>query len=155
MKLLIPIFFFLQFSVQAQEVREMKIGELEDYIQKLERPSVLNFWATWCAPCLEEMPWFNKIAGQNKNIDLIFVSVDNARAFPEKIQSLANKKKIKATLIWLNETNADVFCPRIDERWSGSIPATLFVNHKSNYRKFTEKQISPVELRKQLRLLLK
>jgi hypothetical protein len=52
------------------------------------------------------MPSFNKIVGQNKNIELVFVSVDNEKAFPETIRMMVNKKKINATVIWLNETNA-------------------------------------------------
>ena len=153
MKLLVTILMFLQLSVKAQEIRKMNIGELENYIQTRSQPAVFNFWATWCAPCIEEMPSFNKIVGQNKNIELVFVSVDNEKAFPETIRMMVNKKKIHATVIWLNETNADVFCPRIDKKWEGSIPASLFINHKNSYRKFIESQLSPAELRKELRLM--
>jgi thiol-disulfide isomerase/thioredoxin len=54
---------FLQLSVDAQEIRKMNIDELENYIQTRSQPAVINFWATWCAPCIEEMPSFNKIIG--------------------------------------------------------------------------------------------
>lgn len=139
----------------AQEIKEMSIDELESYIGSREGSAVINFWATWCAPCIEEMPWFNKIVPEyrgDKN-ELIFVSLDSKRAYPEQIKTMINKHQLKATFIWLNETNADIFCPRIDAKWGGSIPATLFVNHKNNYRKFIEDQMSPTELRKQLRAL--
>lgn len=155
MKLPLTILLFLQLSIQAQEIRKMNIDELESYIQSRSQPAVINFWATWCAPCIEEMPWFNKIVGQHKDVELIFVSVDNEKAFPEKIRAVINQKKIKATILWLSETNADIFCPRIDKSWGGSIPATLLMNHKSSYRKFIEEQLSPPELRKELRYLLK
>lgn len=131
----------------------MKIDELDAFIQSTTKPTIINFWATWCAPCVEEMPWFNKIVNQNKNVELVFVSLDNNSAYPDKIQSFVKAKKISATLIWLNETNADIFCPIIDEDWAGSIPATLFINNSRNYRRFIEAQLSPTELRKQLRLV--
>jgi thiol-disulfide isomerase/thioredoxin len=131
----------------------MKIDELDALIQSTTKPTIINFWATWCAPCVEEMPWFNKIVNQNKNVELVFVSLDNNSAYPDKIQSFVKAKKISATLIWLNETNADIFCPIIDEDWAGSIPATLFINNSRNYRRFIEAQLSPTELRKQLRLV--
>ena len=153
MKLLVTILMFLQLSVKAQEIHKMNISELENYIQTRSQPAVFNFWATWCAPCIEEMPWFNKTVGQHKDIELVFVSVDNEKAYPESIRLMVKKKKINATVIWLNETNADVFCPRIDKKWEGSIPASLFINHKSSYRKFIESQLSPAELRKELRLM--
>ena len=139
----------------AQEIKEMKINELEAYIKSRPGPAVVNFWATWCAPCIEEMPWFNKIVPEyrgDKN-ELIFVSLDTKSAYPGQIKAMINKQQLKATFIWLNETNADEFCPRIDAKWGGSIPATLFVNPKSGYRKFLEEQISPTVLRKQLRSL--
>lgn len=155
MKLPLTILLLFQLSIQAQEIREMNIDELEGYIQSRTQPAVINFWATWCVPCIEEMPWFNKFVGHRKDVEMIFVSVDNEKAFPEQIRAMINRKKIQATLIWLNETNADVFCPRIDKTWSGSIPATLMVNHTRKYRKFIEGQISPPVLRKELRYLLK
>jgi len=141
------------FSSLAQEIRTMKIDELDAFIQSATKPTIINFWATWCAPCVEEMPWFNKIVNQNKNVELVFVSLDNNSAYPAKIQSFVKAKKISATLIWLNETNAEVFCPIIDEDWAGSIPATLFINNSRNYRRFIEAQLSPTEIRKQLRLV--
>lgn len=153
MKILITIILLFHVSVQAQEIRQMKIGDLETFLSTVSKPTVINFWATWCRPCIEEMPWFNKIVNQSKNTDLVFVSLDKYTAYPEEIRSFIKSKKINATLIWLNETDADVFCPRIDEDWQGSIPATLFINHEKNYRRFIESQISPAELRKQLRMM--
>jgi thiol-disulfide isomerase/thioredoxin len=152
---LVTIFLLFNLFSYAQEIKSMKISELEAFIQSRTKPTVINFWATWCAPCVEEMPWFNKIVNQNKDVELVFVSLDNNRAYPGRIQSFISAKNINATLIWLNETNADIFCPRIDKKWEGSIPATLFVNRSRNYRRFIESQLSPGELRKQLRLVSK
>lgn len=151
--LVLTVFFYL--TAPAQEITEMKINELENFIKARPGAAVINFWATWCGPCIEEMPWFNKIVPEYRGTknELVFVSLDNQRAYPDQIKALLNKKQIKATFIWLNETNADVFCPRIDAKWGGSIPATLFVNHSKGYRKFVEDQISPNELRKELRSL--
>lgn len=153
--LVLAVMISVSSFASAQEIIEMKIGELESYIQSRKGSAVINFWATWCGPCIEEMPWFNKIVPEyrgDKN-ELIFVSLDSKRAFPDQIKAMINRKQLNATFIWLNETNADEFCPRIDAKWGGSIPATLFVNHKNSYRKFLEEQISPTELRKELRAL--
>jgi len=152
---LVAVFLLFNLHSYTQEVKSMKIDELDAFIESRAKPTIINFWATWCAPCVEEMPWFNKIVNLNKNVELVFVSLDNNRAYPDKIRSFINAKKISATLIWLNETNADVFCPIIDEEWAGSIPATLFINNSRNYRRFIEAQLSPAELRRQLRLVSK
>jgi thiol-disulfide isomerase/thioredoxin len=135
----------------AQEVKSMKLDELGQFIQSRTRPTVFNFWATWCGPCVQEMPWFNKIVNDNKDVDMVFVSLDDNRAYPGKIQSFINAKNIKGTLIWLNEASPDISA--LVPRWSGMIPTTMFVNNESGYKKFKEQQVSPAELRKQLRLL--
>ena len=56
--------------------------------------------------------------------------------------------------MWLDETNADYFCPKVDEKWTGAIPATLFINNSKNYRKFMEEQLSEEELEKEILALL-
>jgi thiol-disulfide isomerase/thioredoxin len=142
-------------AIYSQEISAMKIGELETFINSGKQPMVVNFWATWCGPCVEEMPWFNRIlnAKNNKDVSLVFVSLDSKAAFPDKIKSFLNRRNIKATFVWLDETNADVFCPRINSDWAGTIPATLFVNNTSGYRKFLEQQISSSQLRKETQLL--
>src|ERR671910_275780 len=69
----------------SQGVKSMKIAQLQEYIASRPHKAVVNFWATWCAPCLEEMPSFNKIVNNNEGIELIFVRLDSRKAFPAAI----------------------------------------------------------------------
>lgn len=140
----------------AQRVNRISINELQAYIQKSEKPLVVNFWATFCKPCVEEIPYFQStIRDQYKGaVDLLLVSLDIPEAYPSKISSFANQKKFVVPIAWLNETNADYFCPKIDAKWSGAIPCTLMVNNKKGYRKFYEEQLSAAELEKELKTLV-
>ena len=65
------------------------------------------------------------------------------------------KRHITAPVLWLDETNADYFCPKVDAKWSGAIPATLFINSKTGYRNFIEEQLSHEELKKEIMAILK
>jgi hypothetical protein len=81
-----------------------------------------------------------------QKVELILVSLDFASSFPNKILDVIKKKNFEATFLWLNETNADYFCPKVDAKWDGTIPSTLLVNSKNGYRKFfgrpmTDRQI--------------
>ncbi|MDZ4794012.1 MAG: TlpA disulfide reductase family protein [Bacteroidota bacterium] len=136
----------------------MKITELEKIIAESKTPLIINMWATWCIPCIEELPYFQKEVRERNaggdSVQLLLVSLDFKESFPAAITRFMDKRKVTAPVVWLDETNADYFCPKIDPKWSGAIPATLFINNKSGYRKFVEEQISPETLRKEIKAIL-
>ncbi len=143
--------------INAQEIKKIKINDLEAYIKNCNHPLVVNFWATYCSPCLKEMPYFEKIVGQekDKNLELLLVSVDMPDYYPVRIASFIKEKKITSSVWWLNESNADYFCPKVDKSWTGGIPSTLFVNNKTHYRKFFERQLTESQAEENIKALLK
>jgi thiol-disulfide isomerase/thioredoxin len=134
----------------------MNITDLQEYISKSEKPLVINFWATFCKPCIEEIPYFQNTIKEKYNglVDLVLVSLDMPDYFPLKITSFVTKRSFSFPIVWLNETDADYFCPKIDQQWSGAIPATLMVNNKNSYRKFYNRQLTPLQFEKELKSLL-
>jgi hypothetical protein len=73
---------------------------------------------------------------------LVLVSLDLPDYYPEKIGDFVKKQGYTARILWLNETNADYFCPRVDTRWTGGIPSSLFINNKTHYRRFFDRQLT-------------
>ncbi len=143
------LFFFSLFAVsKGQPVRKISIQELESYIAASNKPLVLNFWATYCKPCLEEMPYFLESAKQFPGIELVLVSMDLPESYPAKLSAFLERKPLQpATHLWLNETDADYFCPRVDAGWQGSLPVSLFVNPKKNYRVFVNRAMQVAEIK--------
>lgn len=146
----------LGYSGIAQQITRLSINELQAYIEKSDKPLVVNFWATFCKPCVEEIPYFQSaIRNQYKGeVELLLVSLDLPADYPRKITAFAAQKNFFAPIAWLNETDADYFCPKIDQKWSGAIPCTLMVNNKKRYRKFYDDQLSSAQLEKELKALV-
>ncbi|HUR11899.1 MAG TPA: TlpA disulfide reductase family protein [Flavitalea sp.] len=141
---------------KTQIVKKVSIDALDNYIKASERPLVVNFYATWCAPCLHELPYFQQTTAKyaSQNVELVLVSMDYTRTAAKKIQDFAIKNNLKGTLFWLDETNADVFCPRIDQKWDGGIPATLFLNARTGYRKFVDRQLTEPQFEQEVNRLV-
>lgn len=154
---IIVVCFLFITTGYAQEIRKVKIDELEKIIANTKTPLIVNFWATWCKPCIEEMPYFLEEYKNHKkdSLQLLLVSFDFKDEFQVKVAQFVEKRKLTAPVIWLDETNADIFCPRIDSAWDGAIPASLFINAKTGYRKFYQEQITPAQLKKEIMAILK
>jgi hypothetical protein len=86
-------------------------------------------------------------------VKLLLVSLDMPEQFP-RIRNFALKRKYTAPIVWLDESDADYFCPKVDDAWSGTLPSTLFINNKTGYRKFFEDQISKDSLEKEINAML-
>ena len=140
-------------SAKGQTIASWKVIKLQDYISKSDSILVINFWATFCKPCNEEIPYFQTIVDKYKdqNVKLLLVSLDLKDEYLNKIKTFAEKNNYTNQIVWLNETNADYFCPKVDKAWMGGIPSTLLINPKTGYRKFFEQQLKPEEFERELK----
>ncbi|MDO6431597.1 TlpA disulfide reductase family protein [Flavitalea sp. BT771] len=125
-------------------ILKWKVTDLESYIAKADHPLIINFWATFCVPCNKEIPYFQSTVEKYKQqgVELVLVSLDLPDYYPARIASFAGKNGYQATIAWLDETDADYFCPRVDKRWSGGIPSSLFINNKTHFRRFYDRQLT-------------
>ena len=153
---LLFLFFTGVIAAKAQTIASWKVVKLQDYISKSDSVLVINFWATFCKPCVEELPYFQTIVEKYKDqkVKLLMVSLDLKDDYPNKIKAFAEKNKYTSQIVWLNETNADYFCPKVDKAWLGGIPSTLIVNPKTGYRKFFEQQLRSEVFEKELKKAL-
>lgn len=150
------VLILLVHSASAQDMPKWKVDDLKAAIAKAEGPTIFNFWATFCKPCIEEIPYFQELAKKYEasGVRLVLVSLDAPEEYPARIRTIAQKFKMTAPIAYLDESNADLFCPAVDEKWSGAIPASLFVNNKTGYRQFYEDQLTKEELAKEIERMI-
>ncbi|HSC38319.1 MAG TPA: TlpA disulfide reductase family protein [Chitinophagaceae bacterium] len=153
---LFVIALLLAMTAGAQEIKKLSVDELGAYIAKSEKPLVVNFWATWCSSCCEEIPYFISTVKDkfSDKVELLLVSLDVKRYYPYTIKAFAAKRNFAAPIAWLSESNADVFCPRIDNGWGGEIPVTLMINNGKSYRRFYDRGLTQAQFEIALKTLV-
>jgi len=146
MKIIPTVFLFLlSIFGNAQQLPVLKIADLEKRIKNnSDTTYIVNFWATWCVPCIKELPDFDSIDTdyKNQNIKILLVSIDFKEDLKTKLLPFIITKKIKSEVLLLDEVNGNYFIPKVSEQWTGAIPATLIINNQKNIHRFFEKKLN-------------
>ncbi|MEP6615875.1 MAG: TlpA disulfide reductase family protein [Ginsengibacter sp.] len=138
------------------QIPSWKVTDIQHLMHESDSVLVISFWATFCKPCVEEIPYLESISRKyaDQKVKVLLVSLDLNSYYPEKVESFVKANKYSSQVVWLNETNADYFCPQIDKSWDGAIPATCFINLKTGYKKFVSDQMKPAEFERELKKAL-
>lgn len=134
---------FASFQGYSQQVDLLTVDKLNERLELgKDTTYVVNFWATWCAPCIKELPHFEKLQQEKRKekVKVLLVSVDFKSRLEKSVVPFVKKRGLKNEVFLLDETDQQEYIDRIDKTWSGAIPATLFVKGKS--RKFVEKEFT-------------
>lgn len=107
---------------------------------------VVNFWATWCVPCVEEMPHFEKLGEEYKddNVKVLLVSLDMPKMVESKLLPFIKDKGIKNEVVLLRDPDANSWISKISPSWSGAIPATVI--YKKDKKSFYEQSFDYEQL---------
>lgn len=146
--LLFSAFFSVAHFSIGQRAEMVKLERLQNEItSSSDQVLVYNFWATWCAPCVKELPLFEKLNQNNKEVKITLVSMDiDLDPNPEKIYKFIERKKIQSRVIILDAVDPNSWINKIDKNWSGALPATLILNTKTGVRRFVNKALKEGEL---------
>ena len=144
----LSILVLLGATAQAQNIPAYTAEQLQKRINNPDTVYIVNFWATWCGPCVRELPEFDKLEKKYAGtaVKVLMVSLDFKEDYPAKMARFIEKKKLTPEVVWLNESNANDFIPKIESTWQGSIPATLIVDSKSGYRNFREGTVTAAQV---------
>ena len=154
MNLLIRVSFFIMVSaswLQAQSdtldstllpvtIYEHFFFFLHLLHQENDTTYIINFWATWCGPCVKELPYFEqlheKYAGEK--ISIILVSLDFPKQIKSKLLPFIEKNQLKSKVVVLTDGAFNDWIDKVDPSWDGAIPITLV--YQAEKRKLTLKE---------------
>ena len=134
-------------TLWSQTAEVVKFDRLERILNsKATDIQVINFWATWCAPCVKELPFFQTLHDHHDpSLKITLVSLDFADKI-SNVNSFIRRKKLTPGVLLLDEPDYNSWIDRVDSHWSGAIPATLIINSATGERKFLEKALKEGEL---------
>lgn len=115
---------------------------------------VVNFWATWCKPCVKELPHFETLNEKykDKGVEVLLVSLDFPKQYDKKLKPFIVEHNLKSRILVLDDVDMNTWIPKVDKDWSGSIPATLIYN--KNKRQFYNKPFTYDELENEIKKFL-
>jgi len=142
---ILVLFICLTVNSSAQDkvkvYAKFKTFEAE-HLQQLDtnKTYVINFWATWCVPCVKELPYFEALQNKykDKDVEILLVSLDLVSQMESKLIPFIKKNKLNTQVVLLTDGQVNNWIDLIDPSWSGAIPATLVI--KGGQRIFYEKQ---------------
>ena len=109
-----------------------------------EKLKVINFWATWCKPCVKELPYFVNSQNEFDEVEFIYISIDFAEN-ASKAETFAQKKRLNpAGLYLIDDLDYNSWIDKVSPEWSGAIPATLIMKDGKKY--FYEQEFHEGEL---------
>ena len=151
------VFFGLAPGIQAQEIRKISKSDLSEILKNpSDKLHVVNFWATWCGPCVKELPDFQKVVNgaDNQKVDFLFISLDFPSDAEKKLVPFLEKNNYTFSVCLMTETDYNSWIDEIDPAWQGNIPATLFFNRARNIHHFVAEPIEKPQLEKTIQTLL-
>lgn len=146
------------FTKSGISVKSYDFKSFEPFLHKASDTTyVVNFWATWCAPCIVELPHFEKLGQiyKDKKVKVVLVSLDSKKQVEKALIPFILKKKLRSRYVLLSDPDMNSWIPKVDASWSGALPATVIYNGSSGRRKFYEQSFTYEQLESEVKPFIK
>ncbi len=140
------VFFFISsvvlgYAQKISSIPELDKSKFDDLLSWHQDKKVVSFWASWCQPCMEELPLFSELKLRHPEVKVILVNLDFAKDVERKVLPIANETRYKdCEIVRVSGLDADEWIAQVNINWDGAIPATrmwMDKNDKFVLKKFT------------------
>lgn len=112
----------------SQDIKPINKDELERLLlRETDTIYVINFWATWCSPCVAEIGHFEELhkSVADRKLQVILINLDFPRQIDERVKPFITENKLTAKVLNMQDLDYNRWIPLVDSSWTGAIPATL------------------------------
>ena len=130
--------FIVSANIYTQDLKPIgKIDDIKTIFDSAKGKVILiNFWATWCKPCVKEFPELTKLYAnyKEKGFELVFISLDDLSEIDSKLKPFLVKNGVDFTTYYNTISNPEELINYIDKNWSGAIPSTYIYDKEGNLK---------------------
>ena len=147
----------MSLQLEAQEVKVISFKEFEKMMERNDDITyIYNFWATWCMPCVKEVPYFEELNSKytKDKVKVVFVSMDFKKDLETRLKPFIISHHMKSEVYLLYEPDYNSWIDKVEPTWSGGIPASLIINKSKKFRKFYEQSFTFSELEKVIKPMI-
>jgi len=139
-----------------KKIKVVNFDQLEPYLNRSnDTVYLVNFWATWCAPCLKELPAIKSVEQKyiNSKFKVLLVSLDFSKDLTSRLEPFVKSNNITSDVFLLNDPDQNRWIDKVDPGWTGEIPFTLI--YGKHFREFYPRTFTFEELDSIINLKLK
>ena len=139
-------------QTDAASAPSIQVIDTPGLVQALERGRgrvvVLNLWATWCPPCVEEMPHFAAFHRRYapKGVKLLSVSVDHPDTLEDRVRPFAREHNLPFGVLVVDERSPEALGRALNVEWGGSVPVTFVFDKKGRLRQTWPHEVKLADL---------
>jgi thiol-disulfide isomerase/thioredoxin len=124
---LLVFFSLFRYGYTQATLKYAAFADLQaEIINDKEHITVLNFWATWCKPCVAELPDIEKINTdfKKKGVRVVLANLDFHSKTDSVVPAFIVKRNIQSEVVHITNQDPNDYINLVDKTWSGAIPIT-------------------------------